>query len=886
MAEEIRKCGSRFKHFLAFIPLVASGATVLVVALAYIYASRHVKEVTSAAVSSNMYASLDHVAAGMQAILAANHSAFIVADYLAATSNMNHLSHAEQNLFMAFAMQPHVAEMSYAGVDGSAFTYYRGKDGRPRKMFGLRLVWQKEAMFHEIGVAVVSVVCLLAAIAAVACFFMARALWRSGSWEAALQDDLMRQKEALQQAERKSMNKSNAFASASHDIRSSLAAVAGLIDVSRTEARANPNLTYYLDQMEIGTKKLLDILNTILDMSKVESGKMQLEEVQFSMADVLEESMDMANVVGMSRGVEVVWDPCDFSVLRCDAIIGDCKRFKQILDNLLGNAIKFTHDGHVVLRAWANRPIARTSIISTPSRFAPRWRASVFCRWLLGKREEGAEQNARRLLLQNDPNAIEFYFEVIDTGVGISKEKRESVFENYVQVKEGHGGTGLGLGIVQSFVRLMGGEISIKDKEPEEAGTCFGFNVFLKISDAEEDIEHRRAALSLFREPGCFKGGQCVLLVHGDETRRILQTWMENVGMKVWPVPCAELLAPTMEKARAAVGASPSRPASISSSQGGGDDLDGVADRCFSSKEMVTQVLRNSSGNHAGHLHPFGLLVIVDVSGGRLNEIIQEAPSLARIKHQVPCKVACITDLKTSSEDLRRLKEAASCDMDLRKPIHGSRLSKLLQVMRELQASPFPQQHSHQVGITINELPAADQATAVLSEITSAATATSSETTSAAAVPQEPPKLEDDKPLEGKRVLLVEDTRVLQLIQKKILSMLGATVVVAADGSEAVATFTNALEISSGGASSEERVALPYDLIFMDCQMPVMDGYEATKRIREEESRYGIRTPIIALTAHSEEEDLQKTIQAGMDLHLTKPIQKEKLVEAVHQVWN
>jgi CheY-like chemotaxis protein len=73
------------------------------------------------------------------------------------------------------------------------------------------------------------------------------------------------------------------------------------------------------------------------------------------------------------------------------------------------------------------------------------------------------------------------------------------------------------------------------------------------------------------------------------------------------------------------------------------------------------------------------------------------------------------------------------------------------------------------------------------------------------------------------------------------------------------------------------------DLLFF--QMPVMDGYEATKRIRDEESRYGIRTSIIALTAHSGEEDLQKAIQAGMDLHLTKPIHKEKVVEAVHQMW-
>ena len=111
-------------------------------------------------------------------------------------------------------------------------------------------------MFRRIGVAVVCVVCSLVGVAAVACFFMARALQRAGAREAALQADLVRQKEALQQAERKSMNKSNAFARASHDIRSSLAAVAGLIDVARPEAQANPNLTYYLNQMDVGTKKL------------------------------------------------------------------------------------------------------------------------------------------------------------------------------------------------------------------------------------------------------------------------------------------------------------------------------------------------------------------------------------------------------------------------------------------------------------------------------------------------------------------------------------------------------------------------------------------------------------------------------------------------------
>jgi signal transduction histidine kinase len=198
-----------------------------------------------------------------------------------------------------------------------------------------------------------------------------------------------------------------------------------------------------------------DILNSILDTSKVESGKMQLQESEFSMADVLQESVDLASVTGVRQGLEVVWDPCDFSVLRCAAVTGDCKRLKQILDNLLGNALKFTSEGHVVLRAWANRPIAGSSA-SPPSRFG----CPTLCAgggggsfgFLFRAREDPGHHDR----VENDPDdLVEFYFEVIDTGVGIPREKRMSVFENYVQVNNGQGGTGLGLGIVQSFVSSL-----------------------------------------------------------------------------------------------------------------------------------------------------------------------------------------------------------------------------------------------------------------------------------------------------------------------------------------------------------------------------------------------------------------------------------------------
>lgn len=127
---------------------------------------------------------------------------------------------------------------------------------------GFRVVLRKSAMvdvFWRGGVTMVVLACAMVAAATVACVLMARALRRAVAREAALDADLVRHKDALRQAERKSMNKSNAFASASHDIRSALAAVAGLVEVSRPEAAAatNPNITDNLNQMELCTNKLL-----------------------------------------------------------------------------------------------------------------------------------------------------------------------------------------------------------------------------------------------------------------------------------------------------------------------------------------------------------------------------------------------------------------------------------------------------------------------------------------------------------------------------------------------------------------------------------------------------------------------------------------------------
>ncbi|CAL5051435.1 unnamed protein product [Urochloa decumbens] len=749
---------------------------------------------------------------------------------------------------------------------------------------GFRLVLRTPSddddMARWLCIPVAVFVCLAVAVAAAACVLAVRALRRAAAREARLNADLVRQKEALRQAERKSMNKSNAFASASHDIRSALAAIAGLVEMSRPEAQALPGVMENLDQMAVCTNKLFDILNSILDTSKVESGKMQLQESEFSMADVLQESVDMANVTGVRQGLEVVWDPCDLSVLRCAAVTGDCKRLKQILDNLLGNALKFTDEGHVVLKAWANRPIAGSSV-SAPSRFGFPMRIGSFFGCLFRAREDGDGQGP----VESDPNLVEFYFEVVDTGIGIPREKRLSMFENYVQVNDGQGGTGLGLGIVQSFVRLMGGEISIKEKLPGERGTCFAFNVLLKLSERQEpqDIEegtsapsdcHSNFRASVFQDATSFKGVHCVLYVHGGETMRILQAWMERIGVKVWLVLHAEFIASTLEK----VLHNGATPASRPSASPTADDEGG--DRCFSSKEMVSHVsiaLRNGTGarrsSHGGN--PSAILVVIDVSCGGLEEICLEMEKLVRIKHQAPCKVVLLDDIRTPSDDLRRFKELG-CDLVLRKPVHGSRLFTLLMTLRDLQDSDAPAQ-SYQVG---PEIAGSSQQQDLPEIVLHGPQEAAASTETASLVKEQKP--EGEKPLAGMQVLLVEDTLVLQTIQKKMLSQLGATVSIAQDGAVAVNLFKEALEKAS--VPEEGSVPLPYHVIFMDCQMPNMDGYEATKLIREEEQRYAIHTPIIALTANDMEEDMQKAIHAGMDLHLTKPINGKKIVEAVGNV--
>ncbi|MDR1397591.1 MAG: response regulator [Desulfarculales bacterium] len=248
-----------------------------------------------------------------------------------------------------------------------------------------------------------------------------------------------RLKNTAREAASESQMKSVFLVNMSHEIRTPLNGIIGFTGFALDSGETSVKTREYLGKIKICALGLLDVINNILDISKIESGRAELESIPFSLREILNHCETINNVQAVEKGLQLRFDAAALK----RKLVGDPVKLRQALLNLLSNAIKFTDTGFVSLRVIA---------------------------------QEGEE---------DDQTGLALTFEVKDTGIGMNREQVGKIFTPFVQadgsITRRYGGTGLGLAITRDLVALMGGELKVESMPG--VGSKFSFTLEFPLSE-------------------------------------------------------------------------------------------------------------------------------------------------------------------------------------------------------------------------------------------------------------------------------------------------------------------------------------------------------------------------------------------------------------------
>lgn len=531
-----------------------------------------------------------------------------------------------------------------------------------------------------------------------------------------LKENNKKMRQAMRRSEIANQAKSDFLANMSHEVRTPINGIIGMTELA-LDTPLDSEQRDYLETVMKCTQTLLRIVNDILDFSKIEAGEMTIENIEFKVADILEDAIDQFSPLARNKGLDYALSIASDVP---STVKGDPTRLKQLLMNLLNNGLKFTEEGHVVMSAS---------------------------------------------MLRSADTTVTLRFSISDTGIGIPKDRHNSIFEHFTQADtsttRNYGGTGLGLAICKQLVHLMDGHIYLNSRPGR--GSTFTLEIPFELTDS--GLEPEDLTIPELK-------GQRVLIAAPDEAARLcIACSFRNLGME--------------------------------------------ADAIGTARE-AREIMMRAHQNEQPYAYLLLDQALRDMNG------IEFARSTTDESWREGSKILLMSQTLDAAE--RQAAHAAGIARTMAKPLKARLLNYIMQEL-------------------LGKLKRQDPSLGTVPDF--------------------------NAPIQQLQVLLAEDNPVNQEVASRRIRKLGHEVTIVGNGQEAIDAWR-------GGH---------FDLILMDVQMPLMDGLEATKKIRElEAERDNGRVAIIAMTARSLPEDRERCLSVGMDEYIAKPFQASKIADVLERL--